>query len=386
MSFLIFTIFLIGLPVEFLIETDNPENPFEITNFEIINNYSTYPALFIGFFAAILVIFYFRKIQDYNISSIPNIIEKKRINEWINTNEDKLINYFVGKFDKTLDEIKNENYNSEQEINLFRIESSDNYIKKFFKELDKSLSYWSRSIKNHKFFEISFYVFLMFIITIFYLPLVIATESSFIDKLIIGIICNSYSSILILIILRKMLYLSRIICFREIINFSSVFILENEVFNNINDYLSSYEQNLNIDTFNENLKNILHDLNIWFRFITLNYYPIKSLNRIIEYEKLIFNTRDLSRNLELFKNLKTKINDEYMRIILNKKVIEDDSMKEDFVLKNNIINNYIGILENKITIKNEKKLGLSSKRADIFSIFAFIISILTFFLKILNFI
>ena len=37
MSFLIITIFLIGLPVEFIIETDNPDDPFEITNFEIIN-------------------------------------------------------------------------------------------------------------------------------------------------------------------------------------------------------------------------------------------------------------------------------------------------------------------------------------------------------------
>lgn len=386
MFFLIITIFSIGLPVDFIIEMDNPEDPFEITNFEIINNYSSYPALFIGFFAVILILFYFRKIQYYDISSMHIIIEKTRINEWINTNEDKLINYFIEKFDKTFDEIKNENYTSEQKINLYQIESSDNYIKKYFNELDKSLSYWSRSIKNHVFFETSFYVILLFIITIFYLPLVIATEYSFIEKLIIGIICNSYFSIHILFILRKMRYLSRIIVFKEIINFSSVYILEDKVFNNFNDYLFSFEENLNIGKFNENLKKILHDLNLWYRFITLNYYPIKSLNRIIEYEKLIFNFRDLSRNLELFKDLKTKINDEYMRIILNKKVIEDDRMKEDFKLKNNIINNYIAILENKITNIDEKKHELSSKRSDIFSIFAFTISILTFFMKIFNFI
>lgn len=76
MFFLIITIFSIGLPVDFIIEMDNPEDPFEITNFEIINNYSSYPALFIGFFAVILILFYFQKIQYYDISSMHIIIEK----------------------------------------------------------------------------------------------------------------------------------------------------------------------------------------------------------------------------------------------------------------------------------------------------------------------
>jgi len=142
---------------------------------------------------------------------------------------------------------------------------------------------------------------------------------------------------------------------------------------------------IRIDKFNENLEIILNDLNTWYRFITLTYYPIKSLNRILEYQKLIFNLEDLSRNLELFKDLKTKINDEYLRIILNKDIIENDRLKEKFKIKNNIINNYIGVLENKINIKNEKKQDISSRKSDLFSIIALLISFLTFFLKVFNF-
>lgn len=384
--FIIITIFSIGLPVDYIIETDNPDNPLEITYFEIILKYSTYPAIFIGFFACIITLFYFRKIHYYDISPIHIIIEKTDINKQISTNEYNLINYFIEKFDTTLDEIKNEKVNSGQKINLFLIESSDNYIKNYFSELDKSLSYWSNSVKKYPFFEISFYTILMFLFTFFYLPLFIITKFTFIEELIIGIICNSCLTILLLSVLRKMRYLSRIVSFRDIINITIGYTLENKVFKNINEYLFSYEQHSNIDKFNENLERILNDLNIWYRFITLTYYPNKSLNRIIEYEKLIFNLEDLSRNLELFKDLKTKINDEYLRIILNNNIIENDRLKEKFKIKNNIINNYIGILENKINIKNEKKQDISSRKSDLFSIIALLISFLTFFLKVFNFI
>jgi len=143
------------------------------------------------------------------------------------------------------DEINNENSNSGQKIDLFQIESSDNYIKNYFIELDKSLSYWSNFAKKYHFFEISFYTILMSLFTFFYLPLFITSKSTFIEELIIGIICNSCLTILLLSVLRKMRYLSRIVNFRDIFNIISRYTLENKVFKNINEYLFSYEHHSN---------------------------------------------------------------------------------------------------------------------------------------------